>query len=141
MSFYLNGQGVNVDMGLAFTDIEFSGGLYPCASFNRGEMIQFNFGSSPFAFSPPPGYLPYAKHVHAAMAGSRELHKGISKRLKHLCNVSSTTRQDGEKGGKSNDGGQGGFTALDLSNLEDTDTSTSGIFLYLCLVGWSTFCM
>jgi hypothetical protein len=109
MSFYLNGQGVNVDMGLAFTDIEFSGGLYPCASFNRGEMIQFNFGSSPFAFSPPPGYLPYAKHVHAAMSGSREIHKGISKRLRHLCNVSSTTKQDGEKrGGKENDGGQGG---------------------------------
>jgi hypothetical protein len=131
MSFYLNGQGVNVDMGLAFTDIEFSGGLYPCASFNRGEMIQFNFGSSPFAFSPPPGYLPYAKHVHAAMSGSREIHKGISKRLRHLCNVSSTTKQDGEKrGGKENDGGQGGFSALDLSNLDNTDTPGVGAYFF-----------
>ena len=36
MSFYLNGQASEAGMGEAFTSIDYHGGLYPAASFNRG---------------------------------------------------------------------------------------------------------
>ena len=88
MSFYLNGLGKEIDMGLAFTNLDYSGGLYPCASFNRGEVIQFNFGSTPFAFSPPPGHLPYAQHVHSAMKLNKEIVKKFSKSLRPLVSYS-----------------------------------------------------
>lgn len=41
MRFYLNGLGEEVGMGIAFTCISISGGLYPAASFNRGGMYKF----------------------------------------------------------------------------------------------------
>ena len=94
MSFYLNGLGTEIDMGLAFTNMDFSGGLYPCASFNRGEVIQFNFGSSQFAFSPPEGYLPYAQHVHSAINASKVMLGSFSKSLKPLVSYSTTSKQE-----------------------------------------------
>jgi hypothetical protein len=56
MSFTLNGS--SVGMGVAFTDFESSGGVYPCASFNSGQSIRWNFGVTPFKFPPPEGYRP-----------------------------------------------------------------------------------
>ena len=91
LSFYLNGCGVEVDMGLAFVDIDFCGGLYPCVSFNRGESVRFNFGSpgSPFAFPPPPGYQPYAAHIAAVVGWTREVAGTVrDDRLRRLLAVS-----------------------------------------------------
>lgn len=100
MSFFLNGLGEEIDMGLAFSSVEVSGGLYPCASFNRGEVIQFNFGSSPFAFDPPEGYLPYVQHVHASMSENHDLRMRFSNPLKSLVCYSSTSKQDLSQEGK-----------------------------------------
>jgi len=53
-------------MGVAFTDVSFCGGLYPCASFNRQEKIRFNFGSRPLKYASiweDEGYRPYVDHV------------------------------------------------------------------------------
>ena len=94
MSFFLNGLGEEVDMGLAFSSMDVSGGLYPCASFNRGEVIQFNFGSTPFAFPPPVGYLPYADHVLSSMAANRNFRSDFAKSLKSLVSFSSTAKPD-----------------------------------------------
>lgn len=93
MSFFLNGLGEEIDMGLAFTSLDISGGLYPCASFNRGEVIQFNFGSTPFAFSPPEGYLPYSHHVQASMNANRDYHMSLPKHLRSLVSFSSSSKQ------------------------------------------------
>lgn len=81
-------------MGLAFSSMEVSGGLYPCASFNRGEVIQFNFGSTPFAFTHPEGYLPYAEHVLTSMAANRNFRGDFAKSLKSLVSFSSTAKPD-----------------------------------------------
>nr|CCA19532.1 HECT E3 ubiquitin ligase putative [Albugo laibachii Nc14] len=56
--FTLNGKMRSVNMGVAFRAIDFGGGLYPCASFNRRERLQFNLGGKPFKFAPPPGFRP-----------------------------------------------------------------------------------
>ena len=78
MSFFLNGCGEEIDMGhTPFADIDFCGGMYPCVSFNRGEMIQFNFGDSSFAFGPPEGYQPYSDHVKRIVEGSYALSQTI----------------------------------------------------------------
>jgi hypothetical protein len=71
MSFYLNGYGVEVGMGLAFSDFDVNGGLYPCASFNQKESIQFNFGSIPFKFGPPEGYRAFSDHVISTLEAAR----------------------------------------------------------------------
>jgi hypothetical protein len=64
MSFTLNGLTEEIDMGVAFTDFQFEGGLYPCASFNKREKVQFNFGGNPFKFPIPPGYMRYMQHIN-----------------------------------------------------------------------------
>ncbi|KAH9090669.1 hypothetical protein Ae201684P_014464 [Aphanomyces euteiches] len=51
--FTLNGQ----YMGVAFRGVEFAGGLYPCASFNRRERLSFNLGGLPFQY-PIEGFSP-----------------------------------------------------------------------------------
>ena len=94
MSFYLNGLGEEIDMGLAFTNMNYSGGLYPCASFNKGEIIQFNFGSRPFAYSPPIGYLPYARHIHSAMKINKKIMKKFPKSLRPLVSFSRVLNID-----------------------------------------------
>ena len=93
MSFFLNGLGEEIDMGIAFTSLDISGGLYPCASFNRGEVIQFNFGSTPFAFTPPEGCLPYSQHVQASMNSNRDYHMSLPRHLRSLVSFSSSSKQ------------------------------------------------
>jgi hypothetical protein len=56
--FSLNGNMRSVNMGVAFRAVDFAGGLYPCASFNRRERLQFNLGGTPFKYPPPPGFEP-----------------------------------------------------------------------------------
>ena len=73
MSFYLNGFGVEVGMGVAFTDFECVGGLCPGVSFNRNESIHFNFGSTPFKHGPPDGYQAYVDNVVVVREKSSEL--------------------------------------------------------------------
>lgn len=74
MSFFLNGYGKEVNMGEAFRELDalngIAGGLYPCASFNRSEKIQFNFGLSEFKHTIPEGYHPFHDRI---TAGHREL--------------------------------------------------------------------
>lgn len=56
--FSLNGKMRSANMGVAFRAIEFARGVYPCASFNRRERLQFNLGGTPFRHLPPPGFQP-----------------------------------------------------------------------------------
>ena len=56
--FSLNGKMRTASMGVAFRGIKFSGGLYPCASFNRRERLEFNMGGLPFKYPPPSGFKP-----------------------------------------------------------------------------------
>uniref|UniRef100_M4C5C4 HECT-type E3 ubiquitin transferase n=1 Tax=Hyaloperonospora arabidopsidis (strain Emoy2) TaxID=559515 RepID=M4C5C4_HYAAE len=56
--FSLNGKMRSANMGVAFRAVDFARGVYPCASFNRRERLQFNLGGSPFKFPPPPGFQP-----------------------------------------------------------------------------------
>ncbi|ETV97588.1 hypothetical protein, variant [Aphanomyces invadans] len=53
MFFTLNGK----NMDAAFRGVEFAGGVYPCASFNRRERLTFNLGGLPFKH-PIPGFSP-----------------------------------------------------------------------------------
>lgn len=70
MSFFLNGFGEEVGMGVAFTQFDASYDLhlelFPCASFNRNEKVTFNFGSTPFRNDTPPGYRPYLDNISIA---------------------------------------------------------------------------
>lgn len=72
--FTLNGKMRSVNMGVAFRSIDFIGGLYPCASFNRRERLQFNLGSKPFKYPPPPGFKPM---LEALTTYVHELHVPI----------------------------------------------------------------
>ncbi|GLE04956.1 hypothetical protein PINS_up013937 [Pythium insidiosum] len=56
--FSLNGKMRSLNMGIAFRGIKFAHGVYPCASFNRRERLQFNLGGSPFKHPPPAGFRP-----------------------------------------------------------------------------------
>ena len=58
ISFTLNGQGEEIGMGVAFSDFDYCGGLYPVVSFNRKENVRLILGGSgePFKYPPPPGY-------------------------------------------------------------------------------------
>lgn len=56
--FSINGKMRSANMGVAFRAIDFARGVYPCASFNRRERLQFNLGGSPFRYTPPPGFQP-----------------------------------------------------------------------------------
>lgn len=67
MSFFLNGYADEIGMGVAFTNLSYAGGLYPCASFNRREKMLFNFGAAPLRHTPPPGYRPYIEAVRESM--------------------------------------------------------------------------
>ena len=76
ITFVLNGRGEEISMGEAFKDIDFAGGLYPCASFNQRERLHFNFGTRPFVHGPPActsleGYRPYAEVLSMAAAQPR----------------------------------------------------------------------
>uniref|UniRef100_H3HBU8 Uncharacterized protein n=1 Tax=Phytophthora ramorum TaxID=164328 RepID=H3HBU8_PHYRM len=66
-------------MGVAFRAIDFARGVYPCASFNRRERLQFNLGGTPFKYPPPPGFQPilnvlsetyFARDMHPSMLRS-----------------------------------------------------------------------
>ncbi len=76
MSFNLNGLGEEIGMGVAFNSFTYSGGLYPCASFNRDERLRFNFGEVSFTHSPPPGYQPYIESVRERMSCFSNMIKG-----------------------------------------------------------------
>ncbi|TMW58661.1 hypothetical protein Poli38472_010220 [Pythium oligandrum] len=56
--FSLNGKMKSANMGVAFRGIKFAHGVYPCASFNRRERLQFNLGGSQFKYQAPPGFRP-----------------------------------------------------------------------------------
>ncbi|KAG6967158.1 hypothetical protein JG687_00004424 [Phytophthora cactorum] len=56
--FSLNGKMRSANMGVAFRAVDFARGVYPCASFNRRERLQFNLGGTPFKYPPPPGFQP-----------------------------------------------------------------------------------
>ncbi|RLN96945.1 hypothetical protein BBJ28_00019457, partial [Nothophytophthora sp. Chile5] len=58
ITFSLNGKMRSANMGVAFRAIDFARGVYPCASFNRRERLQFNLGGTPFKYPPPPGFQP-----------------------------------------------------------------------------------
>lgn len=75
MHFYLNGMGQEIDMGLAFSNFDFFGGMYPCASFNKKEKVKFNFGNKPFKYQLP-GYRAFNDHVKIIIEKSQ---KDISK--------------------------------------------------------------
>lgn len=64
MEFYLNGFGEEIGMGVAFENFKFMGGLYPCASYNKSEKLQFNFGHKKFKYGPRPGYKPFIDNVY-----------------------------------------------------------------------------
>eukprot|EP01041_Mallomonas_annulata_P001744 gene1744-3367_t len=74
MSFFLNGYGEEIRMGIAFQDFISAGGMYPCASFNLKEQIQFNFGAIPFKYPPPAGYSPFIDHIHDVLELSSMYH-------------------------------------------------------------------
>lgn len=59
ISFGLNGDWEG-DMGRAFSEVTFDGGVYPCLSLMRGERVQINLGTktNPFVYPPPDGFLP-----------------------------------------------------------------------------------
>ena len=63
MSFYLNGFGEEIGMGVAYDNFEYMSGLYPCLSYNRSETCKFAFNGNEFKHPPPAGYRPYAEHV------------------------------------------------------------------------------
>lgn len=69
MTFSLNGFTEEIGMGLAFSNFSFHGGVYPCASFNRNEKFQFNFGYSSFKFMPE-GYRGYIEHVQDCLSAN-----------------------------------------------------------------------
>ncbi|TYZ67026.1 hypothetical protein PybrP1_011696 [[Pythium] brassicae (nom. inval.)] len=78
--FTLNGKMGSANMGTAFRAIKFARGVYPCASFNRRERLQFNLGGTPFKHSPPPGFEPIL-HVlaeNASGGGVEALPKGFA---------------------------------------------------------------
>ena len=78
ISFYLNGFGQEIGMGVAFEGFQsVGGGLYPCASFNRHEVLQFNFGSTPFKHQPP-GYAPYIDNVMRVRENSYRIRRELS---------------------------------------------------------------
>ncbi|CAI5731161.1 unnamed protein product [Hyaloperonospora brassicae] len=64
--FSLNGKMRSANMGVAFRAVDFARGVYPCASFNRRERLQFNLGGSPFKFPPPPGFQPILNVLNGA---------------------------------------------------------------------------
>lgn len=76
MIFSLNGKMRSANMGVAFRSINFARGVYPCASFNRRERLQFNLGGSPFKFAPPPGFQPIL-HVLSDTVSLDMLPKGF----------------------------------------------------------------
>lgn len=77
--FTLNGKMGSANMGTAFRAIKFARGVYPCASFNRRERLQFNLGGSPFKFSPPPGFQPILNVLTENQSGGiADLPKGFA---------------------------------------------------------------
>jgi hypothetical protein len=89
ISFYNKGLGEEVSMGKAFCSVVFTGAMFPCISFtlppistkespskapildpNNGlkKYCKLNFGSTPFKFKPPEGYLPYSNNFSTILA-------------------------------------------------------------------------
>ncbi|DAZ95584.1 TPA: hypothetical protein N0F65_006070 [Lagenidium giganteum] len=66
--FSLNGKMKSANMGVAFRSIQFAGGVYPCASFNRREKLQFNLGGMPFKYPPPVGFQPIIHVLNSKLA-------------------------------------------------------------------------
>lgn len=67
IGFTLNGAGGEFGMGtLAFSNVTVEGGLFPVASVNSSEQLQFNFGATPLRFGPPKGYKPDIEAVRDA---------------------------------------------------------------------------
>jgi len=77
ISFTINGQGEEVGMGVAFSNFDFCGGLYPVVSFNRKESVRLILGGSgePFKYPPPFGFkgvgdaLPERIHERSFLLG------------------------------------------------------------------------
>ena len=60
------GSDVRLYLALYPRSCRFAGGLFPCASFNRRERLQFNFGATPLRHLPV-GYRPYIEAVRDAI--------------------------------------------------------------------------
>lgn len=71
MDFGLNGR-FEAPMGRAFSGFACDRGVYPCASFNNAERLQFNFGGAgrPFRYDLPAGYAPMHDAFTACSAPS-----------------------------------------------------------------------
>lgn len=105
--YSLNGR----DLGVAFSGV-YTEGLYPAASMNVGQAASFNFGYSPFLYSPPDSegspFRPVSEAVlHTTMAdhtvfatvselGERNLPNGVTR----------ATREDRVEGNRNGDGDQ-----------------------------------
>lgn len=94
MSFTLNGYGEEIDMGVAFSNFKFQGGLYPCVSFNKKERVQFNFGASTFKYQPPAGYTGFIHHVFKVRSDNSLLFNLVTNNIfKNLQMGKSSSRQ------------------------------------------------
>lgn len=129
MSFTLNGFSNEIQMGKAFENFEYSGSLYPCASFNKKEKIQFNFGEKPFKHDPPLGYLAFHEHITTVNVENNKLiHKINNTIFQHICVNNSITCTKSVDTVVSN---LPGFTQQPLDNNSKPDNevkSTSKIF-------------
>lgn len=79
ISYYLNGHGEAIGMGVAYRDVKFCGGMYPCASFTRRECIQFNFGATAFKYAAPEGYSAYSDNINAILDRSLKASLNVEK--------------------------------------------------------------
>jgi len=96
VSFTLNGEGESIGMGVAFSGEGFRpcSGVYACVSFNRREKLRLilgGSGSSPFKYTPPPGYRGVGEAVLKATDELQNLLKKESM-LDALPGSSSNTR-------------------------------------------------
>lgn len=86
------------DLGAAFTDLP-AAPLVPAASLSARQRLTFNFGKTPFAFPPPPGFLPLYSPAsdaeRAALAALFEKYRAVGRALKASGDGSDLIRAEG----------------------------------------------
>ncbi len=125
LSFALNGFNEEIGMGVAFDSFTCTGGLYPCASFNRDERLQFNFGEVPFVHSLPPGYQPYIKLIRERISRFSLIIIGA---LNDFLREDSSTKGEEEARGAAERTLLGHHQAI----LEDCLEEEAGLKAYAC---------
>ena len=78
---------VEIGMGKAFEKFSHCGGLYPCASFNANEKIEFNFGAKAFKFGPPVGFMGYIEHVRNIYETSKKFYTHVIDDMNDDCGI------------------------------------------------------